>query len=121
MTTTLTENETALRAAVTEHYLETNKPVDAAQLAERLGWAPAKIRRIMADGLAGVSSETEMRASYSKNYRGFQSGAHKVAVYYPTISHLRTLVLEARKPSPVAEGTAFAPDGTIRRVTIPSR
>lgn len=120
-TPTLTENQVTLRAAVTEHYLETGKAADTSQLSERLTWSAAKVRRVLADGLDGVWSEDERRASYSRNYRSEQSGTHRVVVYGPTLDHLRSLLLEARKQASHSEGTAYAPDGTNRLVTIPSR
>lgn len=96
-TTTLTENQIALRTAVTEHYLETGESADAATLAERLGWSATKVRRVMADGIDGVYSDEDRRASYSRNFRNYQSGAHRVMVYLPARGYLRTLLLEARK------------------------
>lgn len=91
--------EMAIRDAVVAHYLETGKAVDTADLAERLGWSVAKVRRVINDNhgsVLGISPFQDERASYSKSYRGMQAGSHRVWVYQPTLLHMRELLLAAR-------------------------
>lgn len=101
---TLSPTETAIRDAVVAHYLETCKPADAKDLAARLGWSVGKVRRIIADECHGAASgthaEQDHRASHSRNYPSMGPvGAHRVWVYYPSLAHLRDIIL-AHAPMP---------------------
>ena len=101
------EQELALKNAVVEGYLETGKEQTAVQIAERLGWSPSKVYKVLraAHGAPqGVEVRESRSESYSTSYRGFQSGSHKVYVYTPSLSTLRQVILDARKPS--SEGSS---------------
>lgn len=97
----LTPNELSIRDAVTEHYLETCKPADAKDIAERLGWSVGKVRRIIGDECHGAAEGTlasqEHRESHSRSHRMIAVGAHRVWVYYPALIHLRAMLLAARE------------------------
>jgi hypothetical protein len=94
------QNELSIRDAVTEHYLATGKPADTKELADCLGWSVTKVRRIINDECHGAAVGTnpcqETRESYSMSYGNIATGGHRVWVYYPTLWHLRDLVLNAK-------------------------
>lgn len=86
--------------AVVDHYLETSQPSDADTIAERLGWSVARVRRTISASHGappGTSASQEVRPSYSKSYRSFQHGSHRVWVYYPTLGTMRALILGGRQ------------------------
>jgi len=92
-------NEQQIRSTVVEAFLETGKAVDAAQIAERLGWSVSKVRRVLKDAhgcVTGLVTYQEGRQSHSRDYPAFTAGAHKVWVYEPGQGTLRALILELR-------------------------
>lgn len=96
------EQELALKNAVVEGYLETGKEQTVAQIAERLGWSTSKVYKVLRDSHGaphGVEVRESRSESYSTSYRSFQSGSHKIYVYTPSLSTLRQLILDARKPA----------------------
>lgn len=96
-----------IRSTVVEAFLESGKALDAAQIAERLGWSVTKVRRVLNDAhgcVEGLETYQDTRESHSRNFPGFTQGAHKVWVYRPTLSTLRALVLELRAAAAPVEG-----------------
>jgi hypothetical protein len=88
-----------VRTAVIEGYLETGKALDIKEIATRLEWSESKVRRVIADAhgcVDGLQTWQEHRESYSRNYRGITSGAHKAWVYSPSSETLRGMINELR-------------------------
>lgn len=95
----LEEQAKRIRDAVVAHYLETGKPAEAPELAKRLGWSVAKVRRLLDElhGPKGVMAYQETRVSYSRSYPGMEAGAHKVWTYAPALWLLRDIILALEK------------------------
>jgi transposase-like protein len=80
--------------AIVALYLETGHDPDAPTIATRAGCSVGTVRRLARDhSFPGCLPRTEWRQSYSRDYPGFEAGAHKVTVYGPTRETLRQLVL----------------------------
>jgi hypothetical protein len=94
------EQELEMKNAIIEGYLETGVPLAAAQIAERLKWSKSKVYKVLSNTYGapeGIDCIEDREASYSTNYRGQQSGSHKVWKYAPSLSTLRQVILDARK------------------------
>lgn len=97
-------NEFAIRNAVVEGYLETGKCLDAKDIAARLKWSESKVRRVLDEAHGapnGIMASQDHRESFSKYYRSFQSGAHKVWVYAPALWLLRDMLNAERQANKV--------------------
>jgi len=92
----MTAEQTAVRDAIVAMFLETGEDVTVKVIAARLGWTETKVRRHLtgASGFVveGIQRHEEGRVSHSKDYRGFEVGAHKVFVYGPTRAFLRGMI-----------------------------
>lgn len=94
--------------AVVSAYLETGSAVTATEIADALKCNIAAVRELFAAShglIPGIDCREEHRPSYSRNYRGFQTGSHKVWVYSPSKSTLadiiKTLRAAAKSVDPV--------------------
>jgi predicted transcriptional regulator len=96
----MTPQNAEIGAAITEHYIETEKGMTVAEIAVKMGWTESKVRAHIRNPAGfppdGIKSEAEYRPSFSKNYKGRESGGHKVEVYYPTIGRVREMLIAAR-------------------------
>ena len=82
----------ALTAAVTAAFVRDGRDLTVPEIAAELGWTESKVRRVLAKAhgcVPGLACSQEHRPSYSKSYRGMQSGTHRVWVYGPTRETLR--------------------------------
>jgi hypothetical protein len=92
-------NEQLLRDAVVEAYLETGKAQDVKEIATRMGCSESTVRKTITKAggcVSGLRTSQQGRDSFSRDYPGSTSGAHKVWVYSPTLETLRTMVLQLR-------------------------
>lgn len=92
-------NERQVRDAVVEAYLETGKALDAKEIATRMGCSESTVRKILTKAggcVNGLRTSQQGRDSYSRNYPGSTSGAHKVWVYSPALETLREMILQLR-------------------------
>jgi hypothetical protein len=116
---TLSPDAAALRDDIREHYIAKKEGSTIKEIAARLKWSEGKIRRLLNDGpgVEGITSREEGRTSYSRNFRAFEAGAHKVRVYYPTLDCLVTLIRGLRVRVAHAEGTEPAPPSGASRTS----
>lgn len=86
---------------VTELYLQKGVFLTVAEIAAATHYSESTVRKAL--GPYGVpeplTAHEEMRTSFSSNYRGMSTGAHKVWTYGPKLTTLRKLILAARKES----------------------
>lgn len=85
-----------VRDAVTEMYLEDGNGHDVKEIAARMGRSEGWVREYV-DVSPDIVLRADSRPSYSTSYRGFETGYHKVNTYFPQRSHLRQMILDARK------------------------
>lgn len=87
--------------AVVLMFLATGKESTVKDIAEKLGWTETQVRSALRSAPGGcpmeLSWDQDTRTSYSRNYRGMESGVHKVSVYGPTMGTLRKMINEANK------------------------
>ena len=89
--------KTEVRDAIVAAWIETGEDITVKVIAALLGWSEAKVRRHLTDAsgfvVEGFQRREEGRTSYSRDYRGFESGSHKVSVYGPTREFLRQMLI----------------------------
>jgi len=81
---------------VVQHFIATGNDLTAAEIAETSGHSIASVRRVLASTGGcpkGLTTYQEHRPSFSRNYRSFASGSHRVWVYGPTRATLREKLL----------------------------
>jgi hypothetical protein len=84
--------------AVTKRYLETGEDSSIADIAKLCGKSESWVRKKFERGWPEtLTTYTEGRTSYSRNYPGMESGAHQVRMYGPSRTHLRALLNAASK------------------------
>ena len=73
-------------------FLRDGKDHTAQEIADRLGWSVARVRKNLNDKngfFAGLRSVEEQRPRYSTNYTYRQVGTYTITVYGPTREALR--------------------------------
>lgn len=87
-----------VRAAIVDAFIEKGEAIDAKAIAERMGVSVGVVRaRINGDAHGcprGCDTWETWRTSFSKDYPGMESGAHRVWVYAPARETLRQRILE---------------------------
>lgn len=89
----------ALKTLIINLYLINGRDSTVFELAAHAGVSESTIRKVLTacHGVPdGCYMDEEVRESHSKNYRGMVSGSHKVWVYGPSRSTLRTMYIEAQ-------------------------
>ena len=83
-----------LKNAILSSYIKTGSDVTVADLAGLVGKSESTVRKVINDahGIPGCCMSQEGRTSYSKSFRGMESGAHMVWVYGPSRETLRKLI-----------------------------
>lgn len=79
-------------------YLRNGKDHDAVEIAAELGCSVATVRKRINDSKGFVPRciwHQEARPSYSKSYRGMESGSHLVWVYGPSRETIRQMLISA--------------------------
>jgi len=86
-----------VRDVVVDAFLDDGRDHTIKELAVSLGVTEAVCRRAV-ELLPGteIRCSQEMRTSYSKSFRGMESGVHRVWVYGPTREYLRERLLAIR-------------------------
>jgi hypothetical protein len=76
-------------------FLADGKDHSAQELADHLGCTVSVVRTILRDArgcVDGLRAAEDHRPSHSRNYRGMETGSHKVWVYGPTRETLRKML-----------------------------
>ncbi len=84
---------------VTERYIHSLEGATVKDVAEGLVCSRSTIRKLLGEAQGcpdGLTVNTESRPSYSTNYKGWQTGEHRVDVFYPTKEKLVQLIREYR-------------------------
>lgn len=90
------EKARAVVEAVVALYLETGNDQTIKEIAAKMGLSEGSVRAALGDLPDELYCRDDVRQSFSKDYRMFTSGAHKVSVYGPTRDALRTMLLKAK-------------------------
>lgn len=93
-----------MERALVDGYMATGKDMTQAEVAERMGCSQATVKKLLDECFGcprGFVCREEVRASYSRNYPGFQSGSHRVWVYGPSRETLRGMLMSVRAPATV--------------------
>lgn len=87
----------AVCQAIENHFIETGEDVSVKEIAEIMGWSESRVRSVIEDVWRhDIIARKDSRTSYSKNYRGFDAGAHVVWVYGPSRSRMRKMIQAMR-------------------------
>ena len=93
----MTNDQQMFVNAVTAMYLRDGRAHTVVEIAAETGWPVSKVRRVIlaapGGAMDGVNEDRETRASHSRNYPGIEAGVHRVSVFYPTLAHLRRLIV----------------------------
>jgi transposase len=84
-----------IRDAVTRHYITTGKSSTIKDIAEQTCRSEATVRKVLNASGGAVQGTGYGEASvptFSKDYPMMQVGSHKVAVFAPTMDHLREMI-----------------------------
>jgi DNA-directed RNA polymerase specialized sigma54-like protein len=90
--------------AVTSGYVETGKPLDAKQIAERMGVSVSTVHKILKAQYGcpiGIDTWQDSFTRYSTNYRGMEAGSGLKWIYAPSRETLRTIIIKGKKGSEI--------------------
>jgi len=85
---------------VTERFIHSEEGSTVKDIAEGLKVSQANVRKLLGEAHGcpdGLTVDTESRPSYSRNYPGYQTGEHRVDVFYPTKSTLVQIIRRHRE------------------------